>query len=134
MFKNKKIIFIFIIIQILAVPIMAIVIKLAMHIGANIPKSSDILWVNPKGFELSLNEIMTLSIYFMQVLVTGVFSYYLWRSGEKSNDIAEELKNNEINKELSNIKENTLIVFYDLKSGLNNLKRLYEGIVLKKRI
>ena len=131
--KNKKIIVVIILMQFLAMPMIAGIVKLFMYIGAKIPNSSDILWINAKGFELSLNEVMTLSIYFMQALITGIVSYYLWRSGEKSNAIAEELKNNEINRDLSNLKENTLIVFYDLKLGLSNLKKLYEGIVLEKK-
>jgi hypothetical protein len=67
---------------------------------------------------------------FLLIEVTTIFSYVLWKSSEKSNNLAEEIKKREDNKDKEYVRENALIVYFDLLIGLDDLRKLYTYHVL----
>ncbi|WP_432664502.1 hypothetical protein R9X47_28735 [Wukongibacter baidiensis] len=88
----------------------------------------------PKGWKLlkvDLNkaiEIGDLIYYFatgLSIGITSIFSYMIYKASAKSNNLAEEIKRKEENRDREIVRENALILYYDLLLGLNDLKNLY---------
>lgn len=67
---------------------------------------------------------------YLMIIVTAIFSYVLWKSSERSNKLAEEIKNREDNRDNEIIRENALIVYFDIFMGLDDLRKLYSYHVL----
>lgn len=65
----------------------------------------------------------------LEIFVTAFFSYILWQTSVKSNKLAETINRTTNEKEESlereKVKENALIVYYDLTLGIQDLMKLY---------
>jgi antitoxin component YwqK of YwqJK toxin-antitoxin module len=96
-------------------------------------KSWSLTFIKPEEYVFRLNDYLILFVYFLQAITTSLFSYFIWKTSVKSNEISEQLKEREDNKDNADIKENALIVYYDLLLGLNDLKKLHDKYILKKK-
>lgn len=67
---------------------------------------------------------------YLMIAVTAIFSYVLWKSSERSNKLAEEINNKEDRRDNEIVRENALIVYFDLLMGLDDLRKLYQYHVL----
>ena len=85
--------------------------------------------ISKHGYKLS--DYTNYFILLLQVVVTSVFSYALWKSSSRSNELAERIDEKEDNKEKGLVRENALIVYYDLILGLKDLAKLHESIIIK---
>jgi len=74
---------------------------------------------------IQIKEFLSSFAGFMQAVVTAIFSYYLINTANKSNKLANTLIQLEKNKEKGIIRENALIVYYDLLLGLIDVTNLY---------
>ncbi|KYH32227.1 hypothetical protein CLTEP_22710 [Clostridium tepidiprofundi DSM 19306] len=110
------------------------IIKLNFLVVSLIPVHWNTVWIETEGYSFKLNDYLVLFIYFLQTVVTALFSYFIWKTSIKSNEISEELRKKDENKEKSYLKENALIVYYDLLLGLKDLKNLYEGRIIGKKV
>lgn len=70
---------------------------------------------------------------FLVIEVTAIFSYVLWKSSEKNNYLSEQIKKREDNRDNEIVRENALIVYFDLLMGLDDLRKLYSYHVLGEK-
>lgn len=89
-----------------------VIIRLNFFIASLIPATWNTIWIKTEGYSFELNDYLVLFIYFLQTAVTALFSYFIWKTSIKSNEISEELRKKDENKEKSYLKENALIVYY----------------------
>ena len=70
---------------------------------------------------------------FLVIEVTAIFSYVLWKSSERNNNLSEQIKKKEDNRDNEIVRENALIVYFDLLMGLDDLRKLYSYHVLGEK-
>lgn len=83
-------------------------------------------------YGLKLDEYLYFFILFIQLVTTAVFSYVLWKTSLRSNELSEKIDEKDDNREKGLVRENALIVYYDLTLGLKDLAKLYESRIVKK--
>ncbi|MGG3402938.1 hypothetical protein ABER90_19315, partial [Bacillus paranthracis] len=79
----------------------------------------------------SLSYIFTILIAFYTFGTTFVFSYLVWKTSKGSLVVSEKLQKLEFQREEEIIRENALIVYYDLQRGISNLQDIYINYELK---
>lgn len=82
------------------------------------------LTIEPTTFP-TLSETINYTIASYAAIVTSIFSYVVWKTSVQSYKVAEAVKDLETNRDEEATRENALIIYYDLLSGLNNLLELY---------
>jgi hypothetical protein len=88
---------------------------------------------NIGGYQISLSNFTNYFLLFLQIIITTVFSYILWKTSVKSNDLAERIDKKDDDREQGIIRENALIVYYDITLGLNDLIKLYDSRIIHKK-
>ncbi|MED2784820.1 hypothetical protein P4257_22555 [Bacillus thuringiensis] len=78
----------------------------------------------------SLSYIFTILIAFYAFCVTTYFSGLLWKVSNESLLVSQKLQNLEDNRDKEIVRENALIVYYDLQRGISNLRNIYINCVL----
>lgn len=86
------------------------------------------------NYKFDIKDYANFFFLLMQVVVTGFFSYFLWETALKSNKLSEQIKEKEDKKEENTLRENALIVYYDLRLGINDLVKLYDAKIKKSKI
>ncbi|MCU5599834.1 toxin-antitoxin system YwqK family antitoxin [Bacillus wiedmannii] len=79
----------------------------------------------------SLSYIFTILVAIYALCATTFFSYLVWKVSERNFLVSEQLKDLENNRDEEIVRENALIVYYDLQRGISNLRDLYISYVLK---
>ncbi|MFL0194418.1 hypothetical protein ACJDU8_02355 [Clostridium sp. WILCCON 0269] len=80
-----------------------------------------------------LSETIYYLICTYTLIVTAIFSWAILQSSIESNKLAKEIKNKEDNKENEVIRENALIVYYDLILGIKDLRKLYVSRIINQK-
>lgn len=97
------------------------------------------------NFNIHKQDYIYYYIYFMTLIVNGCLSFMLYKVTRRSNIIAEDnnklgkqtlelqhaMIENEIRLKKSKVKENALIIYYELHFGLENVFEVYKFHVLK---
>ncbi|MCU5408661.1 hypothetical protein OCA16_29480 [Bacillus cereus] len=78
----------------------------------------------------SLSYIFTILIAFYALCATSLFSWLVWKVSKRSLVVSQQLQELENNRDEELIRENALIVYYDLQRGISNLRDLYISYVL----
>jgi hypothetical protein len=94
-----------------------------------IDKYREALTITPEGFP-TYSEAIYYLICIYTMLTTGIFSYVIWKTGIKSNQLSEELKKREEDRDEKYIRENALIVYYDLITGFENIRQLFVSRII----
>ncbi len=113
-------------------PITIWILKLLIFIGNLLPELGNTIWIKTNGYIFDLNDYFNFFTVFLQIIVTSIFSYFIWKSSQRSNKLSEEIKEKEENRDKEFIRENALIVYYDLSLGLKNLLKLYNSRILNE--
>ncbi|OPA14913.1 hypothetical protein BHL21_18760 [Bacillus cereus] len=80
----------------------------------------------------SLSSVLTLTLTVYGIIITAYFSFLVWKVSKSSFQVSEDLKILEENRDKEAIREQALIVYYDLQRGFSYLRDLYISIVLQK--
>ncbi|MED3928362.1 hypothetical protein P4594_25275, partial [Priestia megaterium] len=80
----------------------------------------------------SLSYVGTILLAFYGLITTAFFSYLVWKVSVGSFQVSKEIKSLEENRDKEIIREQALIVYYDLQRGFSYLRDLYVSTVLKK--
>ncbi|PFW91277.1 toxin-antitoxin system YwqK family antitoxin [Bacillus pseudomycoides] len=78
----------------------------------------------------SLSYIFTILIAFYALCATSYFSFLVWRVSKGSLSVSQQLQELEKNRDEEIVRENALIVYYDLQRGISNFRDLYISYVL----
>ncbi|OKO50959.1 hypothetical protein ABH17_026945 (plasmid) [Bacillus toyonensis] len=79
----------------------------------------------------SLSYIFTILVAVYALIATIFFSYQVWMVSENNLKVSKQIQKLEINRDEEMVKENALIVYYDLQRGISNLRELYVNSLLK---
>lgn len=79
----------------------------------------------------SLSYVFTILVAIYALLATTFFSFLVWKVSKRSLDVSQQLKDLENNRDKEIVRENALIVYYDLQRGISNLRELYISCLLK---
>lgn len=79
----------------------------------------------------SLSYIFTILVAIYALCATTFFSKLVWKVSERSLLVSQQLQELEKNRDEEIVRENALIVYYDLQRGILNLRDLYINCVLK---
>lgn len=80
----------------------------------------------------TLSEIIYYLICIYTLIITGIFSWVIWQTSKKSNQLAEEIKIKEENRDKENVRENALIIYYDLTLAFEDLRKLFISRIINK--
>lgn len=86
----------------------------------------------PISLNISREHYFYYFIYLLTIISTSIFSYFIYRSSDKSYKLTEKINDRNSIKENEAIRENALIVYYDLILGLKDIIKLYTGLKLNK--
>lgn len=78
----------------------------------------------------SLSYIFTILIAFYALCATSLFSWLVWKVSKRSLIVSQQLQELENNRDKEIVRENALIVYYDLQRGISNLRNIYINCVL----
>ncbi|CAM4101437.1 hypothetical protein BAQ48_00045 [Bacillus luti] len=78
----------------------------------------------------SLSYIFTILIAFYALCATSLFSWLVWKVSKGSLIVSQQLQELENNRDKEIVRENALIVYYDLQRGISNLRNIYINCVL----
>ncbi|MHA4414499.1 MORN repeat-containing protein [Bacillus cereus] len=81
----------------------------------------------------SLSYIFTILISFYTLCTTTLFSFLVYRVSKSGLSVSKKLKDLENKRDEEIVRENALIVYYDLQRGISNLKDLYLNYVLIRK-
>lgn len=79
----------------------------------------------------SLSYVFTILVAIYALLATTIFSFLVWRVSTGSLQVSQQLKDLEDNRDKEIVRENALIVYYDLQRGISNLRDIYISCLLK---
>ncbi|EEM14150.1 MULTISPECIES: hypothetical protein [Bacillus] len=79
----------------------------------------------------SLSYVFTILVAIYALLATTLFSLLVWNVSKGSLQVSQQLRDLEDNRDKEMVRENALIVYYDLQRGISNLRDLYTSYVLK---
>ncbi|MDR4167154.1 hypothetical protein [Bacillus paranthracis] len=79
----------------------------------------------------SLSYVLTILVAVYALLATTFFSFLVWKVSTGSLQVSQQLKDLENNRDKEIVRENALIVYYDLQRGISNLRNLYISCLLK---
>lgn len=79
----------------------------------------------------SLSYVFTILVAIYALLATTFFSFLVWKVSTGSLEVSQQLKDLENNRDKEIVRENALIVYYDLQRGISNLRDLYISCLLK---
>ncbi|MCU5490387.1 hypothetical protein OCA95_28870 [Bacillus cereus] len=79
----------------------------------------------------SLSYVLTILVAIYSLLATTFFSFLVWKVSTGSLQVSQQLKDLENNRDKEIVRENALIVYYDLQRGISNLRNLYISCLLK---
>lgn len=82
---------------------------------------------------VSLAYIGTILIASYGLITTALFSYLVWRVSIESFRVSKELKNLEENRDKETIREQALIVYYDLQRGFSYIRNLHISTLIKNK-
>ena len=111
-------------------PITIWILKLLIFMGNLLPELGNTILIKTNDYIFDLNDYFNFFTVFLQIIVTSIFSYFIWKSSQRSNKLSEKIKEKEENRDKEFIRENALIVYYDLSLGLKNLLKLYNSRIL----
>ena len=78
----------------------------------------------------SLSYIFTILVAIYALCATTFFSKLVWKVSERSLLVSQQLQELEKNRDEEIVRENALIVYYDLQRGISNLREIYINCVL----
>lgn len=117
------IIFIFIIsISAIFIPIVIWSSETFCNISSSFFHSSLMTIIFNRNFELK--DIITWIVAIINILITGIFSLYLWKAANRSNKIAESLNNSEKRRDERIVEKSAATIYYDI---LNIMYTLIEA-------
>ncbi|NBD25540.1 MORN repeat-containing protein [Paenibacillus glycinis] len=120
----------------LILPIL-VVIALLLFFYGNINDIPDIILKNRNHLTLNaasyptLSETINYTITGYSIIVTGIFSYVVWKTSVRSYEVAEAVKSLEDNRDKEAIRQGALITYYELLTGFSNLRELYISVILE---
>ena len=79
----------------------------------------------------SLSYVGSILLALYSIITTAIFSYLVWKVSIGSFQVSKELKNLEENRDKEVVREQALIVYYDLQRGFSYLRDLYISTVKK---
>lgn len=79
----------------------------------------------------SLSDVGTILLALYSIVTTAIFSYLVWKVSIRSFQVSNELKSLEENRDKEVVREQALIVYYDLQRGFSYLRDLYISTVNK---
>lgn len=77
----------------------------------------------------SLSYVGSILLALYSIIITAIFSYLVWQVSLGSFKVSKELKNLEENRDKEVVREQALIVYYDLQRGISYLRDLYISTV-----
>jgi len=80
----------------------------------------------------SLSYIWTLLITIYGIGITAIFSYLVWKVSERSLEVSKDIKQLEETRDSEQVREQALIVYYDIQRGITYLRDLYISTVINK--
>ncbi|MEB8740564.1 hypothetical protein P4H13_26640 [Bacillus cereus] len=78
----------------------------------------------------ALSYIFTLLVAIYALCATTFFSKLVWKVSESNLLVSQQLQELENNRDKEIVRENALIVYYDLQRGISNLRNIYINFVL----
>lgn len=122
----KSFIFIILVSPIIIISFMSFIVNLGTkHIGT---KEMIINLQKP----IDIGDYIYYYVTTIGIEVTAILSYAVWQTSVESNNLAKEIKIKEDNKDTETIRENALIIYYDLLLGLRDIKKLYVSIKIHR--
>lgn len=82
------------------------------------------------GSVTSLSYIITILVATYALGATTFFSFLVWKVSDLNLSVSQQLQGLEKNRDEELVRENALIVYYDLQRGISNLRDLYISCVL----
>lgn len=79
----------------------------------------------------SLSYVGTILLALYSIITTAIFSFLVWKVSIGSFQVSKELKSLEENRDKEVVREQALIVYYDLQRGISYLRHLYISTVKK---
>ncbi|QYF82838.1 hypothetical protein KY492_00505 [Brevibacterium sp. PAMC21349] len=79
----------------------------------------------------SLSYVGSILLALYSIITTAIFSYLVWKVSIGSFQVSKELKSLEENRDKEGVREQALIVYYDLQRGFSYLRDLYISTVNK---
>lgn len=125
--------FLIIVAVLLFVPILIVYLVSFMLYG-NVIEMLSIILSNRNQLTFSAESYPTLSetINYMiagySIVVTGIFSYVVWRTSVRSYEVAEAVMRLEENRDEEMIRQGALISYYELLTGFSNLRELFISV------
>ncbi|HHD2752388.1 TPA: hypothetical protein ACOTG0_001166 [Clostridium perfringens] len=83
---------------------------------------------------VDIGDYLTCYVAILGIEVTAVFSYMLFKTSLKSNELAKAINDKEENRDKEIIKESAMIIYYDLRVKLDIIKNLYTKYFLHEDI
>lgn len=80
----------------------------------------------------SLSYIWTFLITIYGIGITALFSFLVWKVSERSLQVSKDIKQLEESRDSELIREQALIVYYDIQRGITYLRDLYISTVINK--
>lgn len=82
----------------------------------------------------TLSETIDYMVAGYSIVVTGIFSYVVWRTSVQSYEVAEAVKKLEENRDKEMIRQGALISYYELLTGFSNLRELFISVNLENSL
>lgn len=79
----------------------------------------------------TLSEVIDYTVAGYSIIITGIFSYVLLKTSVRGYEVAEAVKSLEENRDKEIVRQNALIIYYELLTGYSNLRELYISVVLE---
>lgn len=81
----------------------------------------------------TLSEAINYLITGYSIVITGTFSYVIWKTSVRSYEVAEAVKSLEEKRDLETVRQSALIVYYELLTAFSNLRDLYISVVIENK-
>lgn len=115
---------------ILIIPIVSIsALSCIIKFGTNLINTSEI--AIDLDTPVKLGEYLYYYISIVAIEVTGLLSYAIWKTSVKSNELSNEIVKKEELRDKEIIRESALIVYYDLITNINILRKQYIKYIRK---
>lgn len=85
-----------------------------------------LVYIKSKSYEFENQDYISALVSSLTLIITAFLSYSLLQTSKKSNALFERSEKKEEKKEKDNIKENVLVIFYELLFNLRIIRSMYE--------